>query len=362
MDQKDKKKISLIVGTRPNYIKAFPVYNSLSKNAMYNLELIHTGQHYDPIVNDIFFSQLGMKKPDIQFDLESKNECSQLIEIMKKLFDHYSISSPDLIVVFGDVTSTLAGALVANKMRIKLAHVEAGLRSFDLSMPEENNRILVDSVSDYLFVTDEAGLINLRNENNKGISFFTGNTMIDTLVKYSQLTNPENINVDLDNFIILTLHRQSNVDNLQNLTKIVNVLNKIADNHALIFPIHHRTKSKIINGNLLLNKNIKLIEPLGYLDFIKYVKKSKLVITDSGGIQEETSFLGIHCITLRENTERPCTLIENGGASILSSIDNLEHNVDKYYGKTIQTQIKLWDGEASERIKKCLDTIFFLKT
>lgn len=356
------KKISLVIGTRPNYIKAFPVYNSLKNKNKFILELIHTGQHYDPTVNNIFFDQLNMTPPDIQFTLKSKDECSQLSEIMILLHDHYVNSKPDLVIVFGDVTSSLAGALVANKMHIKLAHVESGLRSFDLTMPEENNRILIDTISNYLFVTEKSGLLNLQNENNKNLSFFVGNTMIDTLIQFSNsvhLNKLYDLNYldNLDNFIMLTLHRQSNVDNHIELIKIINVLNKISAKYKIIFPIHHRTKLKIDECKIQLNNNIIISNPLGYLDFIKYVKKSKLIITDSGGIQEEASYLGMYCITLRENTERPCTLIKNGGSSILSSVTDLESNVQKYYGKYKKTNIELWDGFSSNRISDYLEKL-----
>lgn len=342
--------ISLIIGTRPNYIKAFPVYSELSK--YFDVELLHTGQHYDSTVNEIFFEQLGMRKPYIQFTLTSKTECEQLTEIMTKLFTHYQTKRPNLIIVFGDVTSTLAGALVANKLRIKLAHVESGLRSFDITMPEENNRIIVDSISDYLFVTEQSGINNLKNENSRGNILFVGNTMIDTLVKFQK--NSQNLIINNNDFIVVTIHRQSNVDNPDNLTKIVNILNKLSEKYNFIFPIHHRTKNKLNELSLIFNKNIHLTEPLGYLDFMKYVQQSKLVITDSGGIQEETTFLGIHCITLRDNTERPSTLVKNGGTSILSSLDNLEENVNKYYNKRVTTKIELWDGKASERIAEII--------
>ena len=362
---KMKNRISFVIGTRPNYIKAFPVYDTLNSTGLYDIEIIHTGQHYDVNVNEIFFNELGMKRPDIQFVLKSKGECQQLTEIMTKLHESYITTKPDLIIVFGDVTSTLAGALVANKMRIKLAHVESGLRSFDLTMPEENNRIIVDSISDYLFVTEQAGMVNLKKSCCNGKAFFVGNTMIDTLVKFDKLSSYSENNLvnsskneSLDNFILLTMHRQSNVDDPTILNKIVSVLNNLADRYLFVFPMHHRTKQKVKELGLVFHSNIKLTEPMGYLDFMKHVKMSQLVVTDSGGIQEETSFLGIHCVTLRDNTERPSTLTVNGGSSVLSSIDQLETNIIKYYGLKSTTQIHLWDGKASERIADIINTIF----
>lgn len=352
------KKIILIVGTRPNYIKAFPVYSALSKN--FDITMIHTGQHYDNNMNEIFFNELGMKKPDVQLNLNQSGECLQLSEIIFKLHDVLNNIKPDLVIVFGDVTSTLAGALAANKLKIKLAHVESGLRSFDMTMSEEINRIIVDNISDILFVTEQSGLKNLSDSKCQGEKYLVGNTMIDTLVKFDKIINTNNINnTKNDDYIVLTIHRQSNVDNSKNLRQIVECLNKLATKYNFIFPIHHRTREKVKNLNLEFHENIKLLQPLGYMEFMKYIKQAKLVITDSGGIQEETSFLGIHCITLRDTTERPATLIENGGSSILASLDQLETYVDKFYGKKINTQIHLWDGCAGERICEILKKIIY---
>lgn len=349
------KKITLIVGTRPNYIKAFPVYDALQQySEAFKLKLIHTGQHYDQNMNEIFFNELNMKKPDVQFTLDSIGECAQLTEIMMKLHEEFKNDLPDLVIVFGDVTSTLAGALVANKMKIKLAHIESGLRSFDMTMPEEINRILIDSISDYLFITEQSGLDNLIRSHCLGKKMLVGNTMIDTLVKFNDIIN-KNLDEEIgENFIVVTIHRQSNVDNPIILTKIIESINEIAAtcNHKFIFPIHHRTKLRMKNLNLEIHPNVKLTDPLGYIDFMKYIKKSQLVVTDSGGIQEETSFLGIPCVTLRENTERPATLIENGGLSVLSSVDELRSNIPKFFGIKSNIKIHLWDGNASQRIAK----------
>lgn len=355
------KKIVLIVGTRPNYIKAFPVYDQLIKHSEFNVQIIHTGQHYDYTMNGIFFKELGIPEPHISITLESTNECEQLVEIMDKLHKIFIEIKPDLILVFGDVTSTLAGSLVANKMKIKLGHIESGLRSKDMTMPEEINRILVDSMADYLFVTEESAIYNLNLENiaERSQIFYVGNTMIDTLVKFiDKFDTVNNINkksISFNDYIVLTIHRQSNVDNKQELTKIIMELNSIcAEGYKFVFPIHHRTIKKIDELGIKLHDNIIVISPQSYLSFINYVKNSKLVITDSGGIQEETTYLGIPCITLRHNTERPATLMRNGGSSCLSTIDNLATNIKKYYGNSFKTDIFLWDGKASERIVSCI--------
>jgi len=342
------KKVVLIVGTRPNYIKAFPVYEQLIKCNEIAVCIIHTGQHYDYAMNGIFFKELGVPEPHIMISLESLGECCQLIEIMDKLTQIFNNDIPDLVLTFGDVTSTLAGALVANKLKIKLGHIEAGLRSKDTTMPEEINRILVDNMSDYLFTTEQSAIDNLQLENIlvKSKVFQVGNTMIDTLVKFIDVKI-----LNSEDHIILTIHRQSNVDNKMMLSKIITTLNEISDEgYKIIFPIHHRTLKKINELDIKLKSNIIVIPPQSYLSFMDYVKKAKLVITDSGGIQEETTYMGIPCITLRSNTERPATLISNGGTSCLSTIDNLMANIKKYYGTKYKTNVPLWDGKASERI------------
>jgi UDP-N-acetylglucosamine 2-epimerase (non-hydrolysing) len=324
-------------------MKAFPI--CVLDN---NIKIIHSGQHYDENMNKLFFEQLNCRKPDIQFILKNKSQIEQLTEIMNNLTKEFEKNKPKCLLVFGDVTTTLAGALVANKMNIPLCHIESGLRSFDRNMPEEINRILVDQLSDIRFITEESGIVNLENEGLKKNNYLVGNTMIDTLVSFREKF--KNIKPNIDNYIIITLHRPSNVDSNENLTNIINKLNDIANKYNIVFPIHPRTRSVLNFCKVKLHKNINVIDPLLYLDFMGFVANSKLVITDSGGIQEETSYLGIPCITLRDNTERPVTLVNNGGSNILSNLTDLNLDVEKMFGRTFECKIKNWDGISAQRI------------
>jgi len=338
--------IILIIGTRPNYMKAYPLYNKLKKTNN-NIYLIHTGQHYDNNMNKIFLEEFKLK-PDIQFRLESKNESEQLGEIIINLSKYFIEIKPDIVIVFGDVTSTLAGGLVANKMGIKLVHIESGLRSYDNSMPEEINRILVDKISDIHIITEESGIINLEKEGIKN-NYLVGNTMIDTLIEFLPEIRIRNYNnkLNISNYIVLTLHRQSNVNNINKLNNILEKINNISNKYSIkiIYPKHPRIK-EVLDYN-----NIKIIEPLGYIDFMSLINNSRIVITDSGGIQEETTFLNIPCLTLRNNTERPFTLIENGGTNKLININNLEQEIDFLLKNKInKKEDKLNDGKVSDKI------------
>jgi UDP-N-acetylglucosamine 2-epimerase (non-hydrolysing) len=344
--------IAIIIGTRPNYMKAFPIVREL-KNKNILTKLIHTGQHYDNNVNDLFFEELSIDKPDVQMILkDNKNEADQISQIMSNLINEFLIIKPKLVLVFGDVSSSLAAALVSNKMKIPLAHIESGLRSFDKSMPEEINRILIDNMSDYLFITEQSGYDNLLNEKINGKKYLVGNTMIDTLVyaKNKGLLNdcPFKNEINNNKFIVVTIHRQSNVDNLEKFKKIMKCLNKIAEKYLIIFPLHHRTKKNIINNDIKLSNNILQKDALGYKDFMSLINYCSLVITDSGGIQEETTFLGKSCITLRENTERPITIEK--GTNILSDIDNIYETINNKFDINYNTSIDLWDGKSSVRI------------
>jgi UDP-N-acetylglucosamine 2-epimerase (non-hydrolysing) len=351
--------VTLVIGTRPNYMKAFPIYRELLRRNI-PAKLIHTGQHYDLNMNDLFFKELQISSPDIQFNMEEcSSEAHQISTIISNLNNEFLINKPKLILVFGDVTSSLAAALVSNKLNIPLAHIESGLRSFDKKMPEEINRILIDNLSDYLFVTEQSGMFNLYKDNISGDKIFVGNTMIDTLMyaeelgllkesifkkdPYSKLQNKH--------YIVVTIHRQSNVEDIPKFSKIINNLNELSNEYFIIFPVHHRTKKaleKLNSMNIYLSKNIIQTDSLGYMDFMSLVKFSNLVLTDSGGIQEETAFLGIPCITLRDNTERPITL--DIGLNILCKVDEINAKVKSKYGKKNCCKIDLWDGKASMRI------------
>jgi UDP-N-acetylglucosamine 2-epimerase (non-hydrolysing) len=360
------KKIILIVGTRPNFIKAFPVFKALKNN--FELTLIHTGQHFDAKMSDVFFNQLGFPKPDIHLSLESKSRAGeyddklyidnldylrdknkviselvneeytklgQLGEIRHKLEIEFDKIKPDMVIVFGDVTSTLSASLAAHKLSIEIAHVESGLRSRDLSMPEEVNRILTDHISTYYFVTEQSGVDNLNNEGKTENVFLVGNTMIDCLLMFKdkalKIKYHEKIGIKENEYILVTLHRPSNVDDLEKLKEIFDELFELSNNEKLVYPIHPRTKANLKKIDYLekinLNANIILEEPLGYLEFICLLSNAKYVITDSGGIQEETTALNVPCFTLRPNTERPSTLIKNGGTNqLIKLIDDININ------------------------------------
>ncbi len=381
------KKITLIVGARPNFMKAFPVYESLKSN--FELTLIHTGQHFDEKMSKVFFDELGFPKPDIHFDLTSKlragdldnklyvqnneylkniknvinelvnydgKKLGQLGEIRDKLYNHFEKSKPDLVIVFGDVTSTLSASLACRKLNIKIAHVESGLRSGDLSMPEEVNRILTDNMSAYFFVTEQAGVDNLKTEGITENVFLVGNTMIDTQKKHlNKALNTkynEKIGVKKGEYVLITLHRPSNVDDMNKLREIFDDFFVLSKTEKLVYPIHPRTKTNLEKIGYLekikANKNIILDDPLGYLEFTCLIANCKYLVTDSGGLQEESTALNIPCFTLRENTERPATLIENQGTNqMILKISDIKL-------KECKGNVEFWDGKSSERIRNKL--------
>jgi len=353
------KKIISVVGARPNYMKVAPIHRAFQKYSDQVQHLIcHTGQHYDVNMSKIFFEELELPQPDFYLGVGSGSHAEQTAKIMIEFEKVLIQENPDLVIVVGDVNSTIACSLVAVKLGIKVAHVEAGLRSFDRTMPEEINRLLTDQIADYLFVTEKSGIENLKNE---GIPdekiFFVGNTMIDSLVHYLPKIENSTILDDLSlkprEYIVVTLHRPSNVDNPENLVKIFNEFKKIAEKIKIVFPIHPRTKRTLQSANIdYEHPNILLIEPVGYISFIKLVKNSLIVLTDSGGIQEETTYLKIPCLTLRKNTERPITA-EIGTNKLIG----IEYNkIAEECFETINNPPKnsqippLWDGKAAERI------------
>ena len=359
-------KIVSIVGTRPNFIKLAALINEIKK---YDVEhvLIHTGQHYDSRMSHFFFDELGIPEPDehlgIQTDLSGDKQKNYLKTTITVALER---QKPDLVIVVGDVNSTVAGAEAAHELGIKVAHVEAGLRSFDKTMPEEVNRIRTDKISDFLFTTEESGNVNLLNEGiSKDKVFFAGNVMIDTLLKHKEKSNNSDIlnklKIKKNDYCTLTLHRPSNVDKKEDFENILSILDQIQEKIKIVFPIHPRAKKNIqlfnLNEKIENMKNLILTEPLGYLDFLCLMANSKLVLTDSGGIQEETTVLGVPCITLRKNTERPVTVEQ--GTNLIVSINKdevVEKSLDvindmvKIEGKMPE----LWDGKAAERIVEIL--------
>ena len=363
---KNVKDIHLIVGARPNYMKIAPLYAEFARfPEKFTSKLIHTGQHYDTNMSTLFFDDLNMPRPDIFLEVGSGNHGAQTARVMERYEEYVLKDKPDLVFVAGDVNSTLACALVAVKLHIPVAHVEAGLRSFDRKMPEEINRLLTDQIADYLLTPSPDANKNLLKE---GISpdkiYFVGNIMIDSLVKHKEIAHNSKIlqtlgiesNLEKAKYCLVTLHRPSNVDTAEGLQTILSAFKTIGDHIPIVFPMHPRTKKNISVFKLesLLNSipNLFITEPLGYLDFLKLETQAGFVITDSGGIQEETTFLSIPCLTLRDNTERPITITE--GTNQIVKLDTeiiIKQAMDIVNGLRKSGVIpKYWDGHTSERI------------
>jgi len=349
-----------VVGARPNFMKVAPVIKALGDKDGVSQVLVHTGQHYDINMSDIFFSQLGIPAPDINLEVGSGSHAVQTAQIMIGIEDVLSKAKPDLVLVYGDVNSTVAAVLVCAKSHIPIGHVEAGLRSFDRSMPEEINRIVTDQLADLLFTPSADGDENLMHE---GIALgkirLIGNVMIDTLVGllprakelWPALQNQYGLTPD--GFGLITLHRPSNVDDPGMLNRIVQTLHEIAQHIPLVFPIHPRTLRRMQDSGLQnTHPGICIVEPFGYLDFIATQANAAFVITDSGGIQEETTYLGIPCLTVRENTERPVTVTQGTNTLVGQDMEMLRNCVmDILDGRGKSGVVpQLWDGKASERI------------
>lgn len=338
--------------------------NSISHLDTHISHLIcHTGQHYDEKMSKVFFEDLELPEPDFYLGVGSGSHAEQTAKIMIEFEKVLLQEKPDLVIVVGDVNSTIACSLTAAKLHIKTAHVEAGLRSFDRSMPEEINRILTDSIADYLFVTEKSGLKNLIKEGvDENKIHFVGHVMIDSLIHYLPKMNGKKImnelNVKEGSYVLTTLHRPSNVDEPEQFKKLIKMLNRISEERPVIFPIHPRTKKnlEIYHLNQTISQSVNLLDPIGYIDFLTLTKNAELIITDSGGIQEESTYLGVQCITLRDTTERPIT-VEVGTNHLLGhDLDLAEHTaLEILNGKKKEGNIpELWDGNAAERIVKIL--------
>lgn len=362
-----KKEVLIIVGTRPNFIKVTQFKKEAVAFPNLNIRIAHTGQHFDTKMADVFFEQFNLT-PDIFFNVKPASANSQMAEIMLKLEAEINAHKPDLIVVVGDVNSTFAAALTANKMGIKIAHLESGLRSNDRSMPEEHNRVLTDAITDYFFVTEQSGYDNLMSENkSKEQLFFVGNTMIDTLVAFQKdidaSTILKDLNLEAKNFILMTMHRPATVDDKEGLKKLSNLINQVSDDIKIVFPIHPRTLKNIdaydLGEDYKGNKNLLLTEPLDYFSFQKLVKESKLILTDSGGIQEESTFLQVPCLTLRPNTERPVTVTLGSNELVPFEIATIVNKVNQIKnGAFKKGQIPpMWDGKTTTRILDIIDKI-----
>ena len=353
-------KITIVAGARPNFIKIAPIIKAIEKKqiegAKISFRLVHTGQHYDRNLSDTFFQELNIPKPNANLEVKSGSQSMQTATIMVA-FEQELLQNPcDLVLVVGDVNSTMACAIVAKKLNIKVTHVEAGIRSGDMTMPEEINRIVTDSITDYFFTTSTwAGENLLKYGADSSNIHFVGNVMIDTLYQnLDRISAPlfwNEFNLEPKNYIILTLHRPSNVDEEQSLIQLLQGIDTMVGDKKVIFPIHPRTKA-ILGETKLDLKNIVFVEPQGYLNFMFLIKNSFAVITDSGGISEETTVLGIPCFTMRNNTERPETQTVGTNTLVGTSIANL----NKMFGDLLQNGTRkagipaLWDGKASERI------------
>jgi len=379
------KKVLLVVGARPNFMKAAPILHEFNNNSNFSSVLVHTGQHYDYEMSSSFFNELNLSRPDIYLGVGSGTHAEQTGRIMIEFEKVCLKEKPNLVIVVGDVNSTVACALVASKFLIPVAHVEAGLRSFDRTMPEEINRLLTDQLSDFLFTTCEDANQNLIRE---GIPedkiYFVGNVMIDTLMQHIKLAKNskilENLGLKHDHntkkYALLTLHRPSNVDNPSILNGIFEALLSLSKTIPIIFPVHPRTLKQIkkFKLNRMINyvkdlslRNVNMQEQkllalpsLGYLDFLRLMSKASLVLTDSGGIQEETTILGVPCLTLRNNTERPITVKEGTNIVVGNSPDKiLSASIAVLENKIIKKRRpKYWDGKAAKRIVNILTKYF----
>ena len=362
-------KIINIVGARPNFMKIAPLMAQYSERDNIEPVLVHTGQHYDEKMSDLFFRQLEIPEPDVNLGVGSASHAVQTAEIMKAFEPVCLEHKPDVVLVVGDVNSTIACGLVAVKLGIKLVHVEAGLRSGDRKMPEEINRILTDSISDLLFCTEQSGVDNLLAEGvSKHRIHMVGHVMIDTLLKNLQKAQQSNILNDLkqqfslnsNDYAVLTMHRPSNVDDPVVFGRILDALEVIQSDLPIIFPIHPRTRKNIsdtsIGHRIDVMANVHLLEPVGYFDFLKMTSNAKLVLTDSGGIQEETTVLKIPCLTLRENTERPITSDIGSNQIVGTETENILNAYQRISsGSWRQPQIPpLWDGNAAQRIVRII--------
>jgi UDP-N-acetylglucosamine 2-epimerase (non-hydrolysing) len=365
MDEKGQKiKLCLVVGARPNFMKVSPIidmiehFNKTSHKEI-SYRLIHTGQHYDKSMSDDFFDQLQIPKPNNNLNCVGSSQSELTANIMVEFEKELTSNRPDLVIVVGDVTSTMACSIVTKKLNIKLAHVEAGIRSLDREMPEEINRLITDSISDYFFTTSRHANENLIKENiNPSKIFFVGNTMIDCLIKNLHRSNKPSFLDNSKDYFLMTLHRPSNVDDLGKLSQILEHIDKSVGNHKVIFPVHHRTKLKLQSLNINL-QNVEVIDPQGYLEFIYLIKNSLGVITDSGGITEETTYLNIPCITLRDSTERPETVTIGTNELIGDDLGKLTSCINRILiGEWKKGGIpELWDGSSSKRIINELITL-----
>ena len=343
-----------VTGARPNFPKVGPVWKALAARGVQQ-RLIHTGQHYDDRMSEVFFRQLDLPRPDINLGVGSGSHAVQTANIMVALEQAFLAVRPALVMVYGDINSTVAAALVASKLQIPMAHVEAGLRSFDMTMPEEINRRVTDQLCDLLFVTSPEAIDHLTLEGmDPAKMHFVGNPMIDTLLSSLDKLDPAGVRAEFalpDRYAVATLHRPANVDALDAVRALVTALHGVADLVPVYIPLHPRGRANLVDAGIETHPGIHLMDPLGYLEFIAMVRGSALVLTDSGGVQEETTILGVPCLTMRPNTERPITITQ--GTNRLVKVEDLVAEaaiaLAREPGATHATP-PLWDGHAGERI------------
>ncbi len=360
--------IHLVCAARPNFMKVAPLYHALDRESWANPIIVHTGQHYDSNMSGAFFSDLGLPKPDIHLDVKSGSHAEQTGKVMIAYEQVLNSQPPDLVVVIGDVNSTMAATIAATKLNVKVAHLEAGLRSFDRTMPEEINRLVTDVLADMLWTPSQDGSDNLVRE---GIApdkiHLVGNIMIDSLEmqreKIEMQQTYDEFGVEPQGYGVVTLHRPSNVDDPVVLKKICDLLIEVTQELPIIFPVHPRTQKNLQEYSLLSvledTKRLFLPEPLNYIRFMSLIFNCRFVITDSGGIQEETSYLGIPCLTVRDNTERPITI--SHGTNQLCKLENVKKKTDEILQRSIKrtNPIDLWDGKTAGRIVEVIKNSFY---
>ena len=369
-----RKKVFFVVGARPNFMKIAVLSRLMESYNRFRPIIVHTGQHYDYRMSQSFLEDLEIRKPDYFLNVGSGTHAQQTARVMARFEKVCLKAKPDLVVVVGDVNSTLATSITAKKLGIRTAHIEAGLRSFDISMPEEINRMVTDKMSDMLFVTEKSGMGNLTaegiigkssNKNRIVKAFFVGNTMIDSLrFGLSKIRSMDvnefsvcKLKESLKKYAVMTLHRPSNVDDKIQLKKLMEMIGEVSRDIEIVFPVHPRTRKKIKRYKIKIPKRVHAISPLGYLDFLYLYKDAKFIMTDSGGIQEEATVLKIPCLTLRRNTERPITVTEGTNIVIGDKLNLVRREARKILsGKFKKSHIpRFWDGKASLRIMKILN-------
>jgi len=356
-------RVLAVVGARPNFVKIAPILAELAEYPYVSTTLVHTGQHYDANMSDTFFANLEIPRPDVNLKVQSAGGVAQLAEIMTRLEPVLEHGRPDVVIVVGDVNSTVAAALTAVKLGLKVAHIEAGLRSFDRNMPEEVNRLVTDAVSDLLFTSEPSGNDNLLREGVPAEKVhFVGNVMIDTLFRYRERALESDVldrlRLEAGRYVALTLHRQSNVDDEGTLGMLLGAVARIQTEVPVVFPVHPRTRRRleVVASLMPVMPGLRLTEPLSYLDFVQVMANARCVLTDSGGIQEETTALGIPCLTLRHNTERPVTVVRGTNRIVGTEPEAIYQSWREVAdGKWPTGELpELWDGKAAGRIVNAL--------